>query len=172
MDSSIRIRQKPIWQGGNDPRHKQSTSRFVLPTPTIRNGSYCNLSPTAQLHTYNPIHLRNSKWSSFFWTLYIHGPLYSEKLHVILQNLCLTPPPLIYQGVQVYHTPRKAEILTQHFERSHFLTLYMGTSHHTTTITRSVERFFRNTTPHISPLQLTNIYEVKRKILSLKLRSV
>ena len=34
-----------------------------------------------------------------------------------------------------------------------------------------VDRFFRNTTPHTSPLQLTNIYEVKRKILSLKLRS-
>jgi hypothetical protein len=43
----------------------------------------------------------------------------------------------------------------------------MGTPHYTTTITRFIDRFFRNTTP----LQLTNIYEVKRKILSLKLRS-
>jgi hypothetical protein len=47
----------------------------------------------------------------------------------------------------------------------------MGTPHHTTTITRFVERFFRNTTPHTFPLQLTNIYEVKRKLLTLKLRS-
>ena len=47
----------------------------------------------------------------------------------------------------------------------------MGTPHYTTTITRFVDRFFRNTTPHTSPLQLTNIYKVKRNILSLKLWS-
>jgi len=47
----------------------------------------------------------------------------------------------------------------------------MGTPHHTTTITHFVDRFFHNTTPHTSPLQLTNIYEVKRKILSVKLWS-
>jgi len=47
----------------------------------------------------------------------------------------------------------------------------MGTPHHSITITRSVDRFFRNTIPNNSPLHLTNIYEVKRKILSLKLRS-
>ena len=83
----------------------------------------------------------------------------------------ITPPPLIHQGVQVYHTPLKAEVLVQRFDRSHYLTLNMGTPHHTTTITRFVNRFFRNTTPHTSPLQLTTIYEVKRKIPSLKLRS-
>jgi hypothetical protein len=73
--------------------------------------------------------------------------------------------------MQVYHTPFKAEVLAQQFERSHYLTLNMDTPHHTT-ITRFVDRLFRNTTPHTSPLQLTNIYEVKQKILSLKLRSV
>ena len=35
-----------------------------------------------------------------------------------------------------------------------------------------VDKFFRSTTPHPHPpIQLTNVYEVKRKILSLKLRS-
>ena len=48
----------------------------------------------------------------------------------------------------------------------------MVTHHHTTTINRFVDRFFRNTTPHNSPLQLTNIYEVKWEILSLNPRSV
>ena len=38
-------------------------------------------------------------------------------------------------------------------------------------MTRSVERFFQNTTPHTPPLQLTNIYELKRKISSLQIRS-
>jgi len=47
----------------------------------------------------------------------------------------------------------------------------MGTPLHSITITRFVNRFFRNTIPHTPPLHLTNIYEVKRKILSLKLRS-
>jgi hypothetical protein len=73
--------------------------------------------------------------------------------------------------MQVHHTPLKAEVLAQQFEHSHYLTLNMGTPHYTTTITRFVDRFFRITTLHTSPLKLTNIYEVKRKILSLKLRS-
>jgi hypothetical protein len=49
--------------------------------------------------------------------------------------------------VQLYHTPLKAEVLAQQFERFHYLTLNMGIPHHTTTITRFVDRFFRNTTP-------------------------
>jgi protoheme ferro-lyase len=73
--------------------------------------------------------------------------------------------------VQVYHTPLKAEVLAQQFERSLYLTLNMSTPHHTTTITRFVDRFFRDTYPHTTPLQLTDIYKVKQKILSLKLRS-
>jgi len=47
--------------------------------------------------------------------------------------------PLIHQGKQVYRTPLKAEVLAQHFERSHYLTLNMGTPHYSTTITRFVE---------------------------------
>jgi hypothetical protein len=95
-----------------------------------------------------------------FWALYIHGPLNSRK-----SPSSVHPPPLIHQGVQVYHTPLKA----QQSERSQYLFLNMGTPHHTTTITRFVDRFFRNTTPHTFPLQLTNIYEVKQKNTLLKI---
>ena len=89
----------------------------------------------------------------------------------IFHKISVFHTPLIHQGVQVYHTPLKAESLAQQFELSHYLTLNMGTPHHTTTITRFIDRLFRNTTPQTSPLQLSNIYEVKRKILSLKFRS-
>jgi len=91
--------------------------------------------------------------------------------YTLFHEISLLYTPLIHQGTQVYHTPLKAEVLAQHFERSHYLTLNMGIPHHSTTITRFEERFFRNFTPHTSPLHFTNIYEVKRKIFSLKLRS-
>jgi len=113
---------------------------------------------------------RNSKWSSFLGSLHTRTSQFWKVARYFTKSQS-SIPPLIHQGVQVYHNPHKAEILAQQFERSHYLTLNMGTPHHTTTITRCVDRFFRNTTPHTSPLQLTNIYEVKRKILSLKLRS-
>jgi len=114
--------------------------------------------------------LRNSKWSSFLSSLHTR----TSQFWKVAQYFTKSPSsilPLIHLGMQIYHTPHKAEILAQQFERSHNLTSNMGTPHHTTTITRFVDRFFCNTTPHTSPLQLTNIYEVKRKILSLKLRS-
>ena len=47
----------------------------------------------------------------------------------------------------------------------------MGTPHHSITIPRFVNRFFLNTIPHTPLLHRTNIYEVKRKILPLKLPS-
>jgi len=90
---------------------------------------------------------------------------------MIFYKTSILHTPLLHQGVPVYHTPLKAEVLAQQFERSHFLTLNIGTPHHSITITRFVDRFFRNTIPYTSALHLTNIYEVKRKILSLKLRS-
>jgi hypothetical protein len=79
--------------------------------------------------------------------------------------------PLIHPGVQVFHTPLKAEVLAQQFERSHHLTLHMGSQNHSQTITRSVSRFFCRSTPQTPQLHLTNLYEVKSKILSLKPRS-
>jgi len=47
----------------------------------------------------------------------------------------------------------------------------MGTPHHSITITCHVDRFFRNTIPQTLLLHPTNIHEIKRKKLSLKLRS-
>jgi hypothetical protein len=114
--------------------------------------------------------LRNSKWLSFLGSLRTLTPQFWKVARYFTKFPFFTLP-LIHKGVQVYHTPLKAEVLAQQFERSHDLTLNMGTPHHTTTITRFVDRFFSNTTPHTSPLQLTNIYEVKQKILSLKLPS-
>jgi len=42
---------------------------------------------------------------------------------------------------------------------------------HSLVITRSVNKFFRGITPQTPQLQLTNRYEVRRKILSLKPRA-
>jgi hypothetical protein len=82
-------------------------------------------------------------------------------------------PPLIHQGEQVYLSPHKAEVSAQQFERSHHLTLNLGTPHHSTKITRFVDRFFQGTTPITLSLslQFTNIYEIKHRITSLKPRA-
>jgi len=123
----------------------------------------------AQIFSTPLTHLRNSKWSSFLGSLHTRSPPFWKVTRYFTKSPSYIPP-LIHQGKQVYHTPLKAEALAQHFERSHYLTLNMGTPHHSTTITRFVEQFFCNTTPHTS-LHFMNIYEVKRKIFSLKLRS-
>jgi len=47
----------------------------------------------------------------------------------------------------------------------------LGTPHHSTKITRFVNRFFQGTIPHTPSLQLTNIYEIKHIITSLKPRT-
>ena len=48
----------------------------------------------------------------------------------------------------------------------------MGTNNHSSlAVTRYVNRFFLSTSPQTSPLQLTNPYEVRRKILLLKIRA-
>jgi hypothetical protein len=80
-------------------------------------------------------------------------------------------PPLLHQGTHVYQSAHKAEVLAQIFERAHHLTLHAGSPRQTTIISRSVTRFFQNNAPQTPPTQLTNIYEVKRKILLLKTRS-
>ena len=93
-----------------------------------------------------------------------------ENRPIFHKTLCILSP-LVYQGVLVHQDQHKADLLAQQFERSHHLTLHLGTPHHSAAITRYVDKFFRTTTPHAAPLNLTNVYEVKRKILSLKLRS-
>jgi hypothetical protein len=92
---------------------------------------------------------RNSKWPSLnslwpqttqFW-----------KIERYFTKSPPSIPPLIHQGDQVYLSSHKAEVLAQQFERSHHLTLNLGTPHHSTKITRFVDRFFQGTTPHTPP---------------------
>jgi len=111
--------------------------------------------------------LWNTKWTSFLRTLH---PQTSQfwKIALYFTNPTFSVPPLIQHGMQVFHTPLKAEVLARQFEQSHHLTLNMGTNNHSLAITLSVNRFFRSTTPKTPQLQLTNHYEVMRKILSLK----
>jgi hypothetical protein len=56
--------------------------------------------------------------------------------------------PLLYHNrMQIYETPSKAELLARQFEQAHYLTLNMGSHNHSTTVTRHVNTFFRNTPP-------------------------
>jgi hypothetical protein len=76
-----------------------------------------------------------------------------------------------HHGTQVFHTPLKAEVLVRQFEQSHHLTLNMGSNNHSLAVTRYVNRFFRSNPTQTPQLQLTNPYEVRRKILLLKPRA-
>ena len=151
-----------LWKLKNYYRHRYQRSRLPL--------LYHLYQLIAQIFSTYLTRLRNSKWSSFLDSLHTRTPQL-WKVTWYFTKSPTTVPPLLHQGLHVYHSPHKAEVLAQQFERSHYLTLNMGTAHHTTTITRFVNRFFHTTTQHTPPLQLMNIYEVKRKILSLKLRS-
>jgi len=73
--------------------------------------------------------------------------------------------------MHVFHTPLKAEVLARQFKQSHHLTINMGTNNHSLAVTRYVNRFFCSTTPQTPQIQLTNPYEVRRKILLLKPRA-
>jgi hypothetical protein len=64
--------------------------------------------------------------------------------------------PLTQHGMQISHTPLKAEALARQFKQSHHLTLNMGTNNHTLAVTRYVNRLFRSITPQTSQPQLTN----------------
>jgi hypothetical protein len=79
-------------------------------------------------------------------------------------------PLLTYHGSQICQTPLKTEILARQFEQSYHLTLNMGSNTHSLTVTRHINRFFRSTSPQTPPQELTNHYEVRRKILSLTTR--
>ena len=114
--------------------------------------------------------LRNTKWTSFLRTLHPQSSQF-WKIARYFKNATSYVPPLSHHVTQVFHAPLKAEVLARHFEQSHHLTLYMGTYNHSVAVTRYVNRFFRSTTPQIPQLQLTNPYEVKRKILLLKPRA-
>jgi hypothetical protein len=88
--------------------------------------------------------------------------------HTVFLKISDIHTSLMHQGEQVYLSPHKAEVLAQQFERSHHLTLNLGTPHHSIKITRFVDRDFQGTTPLTPSLQFTNIYEMKRRITSLK----
>ena len=88
-----------------------------------------------------------------FWTPSTRKLPNLENRLIFHKTLCI-PPPLVHQGVQVYHTQRKGDLLAQQFERSHHLTLHLRTPHHSATITRFVDKFFRSTTPHAPPYNL------------------
>jgi len=77
-------------------------------------------------------------------------------------------PPLFYHETQIYQIPLKAEILAQHFEQSHHLTLNMGSNTHSLTVIRHVNKFFRSTPSQTPLLKLTNHQDVRRRILALK----
>ena len=95
----------------------------------------------------------------------------------ILKNCTLFQEPhllstlLSHHGTQVFHTPLKTEVLVRQFEQSHHITLNMGTNNHSLAVTRYVNRFFRRTSPQTPQSQLTNPYEVRRKILPFKTRA-
>ena len=124
----------------------------------------------AQVFSTQLTQLRNKKWASFLSTLSPQAPRFWKTARYFTKPT-FSVPPLFQNGVQVYQTPLKAEVLAQQFQGSHHLTLHMGSHNHSQTITRSVNRFFRRATPQTPQLHLTNLYEVKRKILSLKSRS-
>jgi hypothetical protein len=114
--------------------------------------------------------LRNEKWTSFLRTL---RPQSSQfwKIARYLKKSSVAIPPLTHRVTQVVYTPHKVEILARQFEQSHNLTTHMGSCNHSQTVSRHVNRFFRTKTPHIPQLQLTNPYEVRRKIFLLKPRA-
>jgi hypothetical protein len=89
----------------------------------------------------------------------------------LLKKSSVAIPPLTHRGTQVFYTPHKVEILARQFEQSHHLTTHMGSYNHSQTVKRQVNRFFHRKIPHIPQLQLTNPYEVQRKIFLLKPRA-
>jgi hypothetical protein len=123
-----------------------------------------------QVFSTHLTHLRNSKWSFFLNSLRPQTSQFWKIARYFAKSL-LSIPPLIHQGGQVYLSAHKAEVLAQQFECSHHLTLNLGTPHHTVKITQFIDRFFQGTILHTPPLQLTNIYEIKHKLRSLKLRA-
>ena len=124
-----------------------------------------------QIFSTHLIRLCNFKWSSFSDSLHTWTNQLWKVAHYFTKSPSSIPPHPNSPGCASLPHPTQAEVLAQQFECSHYLTLNMGTPHYTTTITRFVDRFFCIATPHTSPLQLTNIYEVKWKIFSMKLRS-
>jgi hypothetical protein len=113
---------------------------------------------------------QNNKWFTFLSTLHPQTTKFWKVARYFTKSSSQIPP-LLHQGTQVYQSAQKAEVLAQIFERTHYLAQNTGSPRHTTIVSRFVTRFFLNAIPHTPPLQLTNAYEVKRKIRLLKTRS-
>jgi hypothetical protein len=109
--------------------------------------------------------LRNMKWTSFLRTLHPQ----SSQFWKIARYFKNPKYPPSHHRTQVFHTPLKAEVLARQFEQSHHLTLNMGKNNHFLAVTCYVNRFFHSSSLQTPPLQLTNPYEVRRKILLLKI---
>jgi hypothetical protein len=112
-------------------------------------------------------HTHTFHWTSFLRTLHPQSSKF-WKIARYFKNPTSSVSPLTQHGMQVFHTPIKAEVQARQFEQSHHLTLNMGTNNNSLAVTRYVNRFFRSTTPQTSQPQFTNYYKVRCKILSLK----
>jgi len=62
--------------------------------------------------------------------------------------------------MQVFISAGKAELLTQHFERTLHLKLNVGTANNTRMVNRTVNKYFRRSHPHVSETHLTSPYEL------------
>ena len=69
-------------------------------------------------------------------------------------------PPLFDHSVQVFNSTDKAELLAQHFERTHHLNLNVGTANHSHLIIHTVNKYFVTPYPHITEAQLINPCEL------------
>ena len=80
-------------------------------------------------------------------------------------------PPLFDHDVQVFSSADTADLLAQHFERTHHLSLSVGTTKYARTVNRIVNKYFRRPHPQVPETQLTNPFELRRLIQSLKTES-
>jgi hypothetical protein len=90
---------------------------------------------------------------TLFSTLHPQKPQF-RKISRYFTTLKQTVPPLFHNGSQISHSSEKVEVLANHFERSHHLTLHMGSHHHSR-----------------PKSYLTSHAEVRRHIFSLKPRT-
>ena len=114
--------------------------------------------------------LQQIKWKKFLSSLHPK----SSNLWNITRYFSKPPtqiPSFIHQGTQIYQSLEKANILAQTFASSHTLTQALSTPQHTLKVHRRVHSYLQNTVVYLPPLQKTNVYELKRKLKTLKSRS-
>ena len=122
----------------------------------------------AQIFLIYLTRLRNSKWSSFLDSLHTRTPN-SRKSHGISQNLRLPYLPYFTRECKYTtpHTKLSPSTTVRALPLSH--PKYGHSSpHNNNPFCRQILPQYHSAQP---PQQLTNVYEVKRKILSLKLQS-